>query len=134
MQRLVASARALHAAQLAESERSAIWPDPLPEQQLGFVCASESMLDLMRMTRRVASSNITVLITGETGTGKELLARAVHQCSQRSTARFVPFNCTAVPRDLLDSQLFGHQARRLYRRARSVPGRDSRRGGRHPLP
>ena len=79
---------------LAESERSALWPDPLPEQQLGFVCASESMLNLLRITRRVAASTITVLITGETGTGKELLARAVHQCSHaarrgscRSTAR-----------------------------------------------
>ncbi len=109
LQRLVASARALHAAQLAESERSAIWPDPLPEQQLGFVCASEAMLDLMRITRRVASSNITVLITGETGTGKELLARAVHQCSQRSTSRFIPYNCTTVSRDMLDSQLFGYR-------------------------
>ncbi|MGD9904718.1 MAG: sigma-54 interaction domain-containing protein [Vicinamibacterales bacterium] len=107
LQRLVASARELHAARLAESERSALWPDPPPEQQLGFICASEVMLDLMRTTRRVAASPITVLITGETGTGKELLARAVHQCSTRSASRFVPFNCTAVARDLLESQLFG---------------------------
>jgi DNA-binding NtrC family response regulator/tetratricopeptide (TPR) repeat protein len=122
IQRLVASARALHAAQLAESERSALWPDPLPEQQLGFVCASESMLDLMRITRRVASSIITVLITGETGTGKELLARAVHQCSPRSTARFIPFNCTAVPRDMLDSQLFGYKRGAFTGAQEAFPG------------
>jgi DNA-binding NtrC family response regulator/tetratricopeptide (TPR) repeat protein len=122
IQRLVASARALHAAQLAESERSAIWPDPLPEQQLGFVCASEAMLDLMRITRRVASSIITVLITGETGTGKELLARAVHQCSPRSTARFLPFNCTAVARDMLDSQLFGYRRGAFTGAQEAFPG------------
>ncbi len=122
IQRLVASARALHAAQLAESERSALWPDPLPEQQLGFVCASESMLDLMRVTRRVASSIITVLITGETGTGKELLAKAVHQCSPRSTARFIPFNCSAVTRDMLESQLFGYRRGAFTGAQEAFPG------------
>lgn len=109
LQRLAANGTALHRAAVAESEKSAIWPEPLPEQQLGFVCVSESMLDLLRVTRRVASSSITVLITGETGTGKELLARAVHNCSPRAKHRFLPFNCTAVPRDLLDAQLFGHK-------------------------
>ena len=109
LQRLVASARELHAAKLADSERSALWPDPPPEQQLGFVCSSEVMVDLMRTTRRVAASPITVLITGETGTGKELLARAVHQCSPRNAAKFIPYNCTAVARDMLESQLFGYR-------------------------
>lgn len=109
LQRVVASAQTLHRSLLAESERSALWPDPLPEQQLGFVCASESMLELLRTTRRVAASNIMVLITGETGTGKELLAKAVHQCSPRHGASFLPFNCTAVAKDMLDSQLFGYR-------------------------
>jgi len=122
LQRLVASARELHAAKLAESERSALWPDPLPEQQLGFVCASEVMLDLMRTTRRVAASPITVLITGETGTGKELLARAVHQCSQRAAARFIPFNCTAVARDMLESQLFGYRKGAFTGAQEAFPG------------
>ncbi|MGE0815902.1 MAG: sigma 54-interacting transcriptional regulator [Vicinamibacterales bacterium] len=109
LQRLVGHARTLHAAAVAESERSALWPEPLPEQQLGFVCASESMLSLLTITRRVAASNITVLITGETGTGKELLARALHNSSPRKAQRFLPFNCTAVARDMLDSQLFGYR-------------------------
>ena len=109
LQRLVASAQALHTSILAESEKSALWPDPSPEQQLGLVCASESMLNLLRTTRRIAASNIPVLITGETGTGKELLAKAIHQSSPRHAALFLPFNCTAVPKDLLDSQLFGHR-------------------------
>ncbi len=109
LQRLVGNGLTLHRAAVAESEKSAIWPEPLPEQQLGFVCVSESMLALLGVTRRVASSNITVLITGETGTGKELLARALHNCSPRAKKVFLPFNCTAVARDMLDSQLFGYR-------------------------
>ena len=109
LQRLVANGSALHLAAVAESEKSALWPEPLPEQQLGFVAASESMLELLRITRRVAASAITVLVTGETGTGKELLAHAIHKCSPRAAQRFLPFNCTAVARDMLDSQLFGYR-------------------------
>ena len=109
LQRLIANGSALHQAAVSESEKSAIWPEPLPEQQLGFVAVSESMLELLKITRRVAASAITVLVTGETGTGKELLAHAIHNCSPRSKHRFLPFNCTAVPRDMLDSQLFGYR-------------------------
>jgi DNA-binding NtrC family response regulator len=109
LQRLVINGLTLHRAAVAESEKSAIWPEPLPEQQLGFVCVAESMLELLRVTRRVAASHITVLVTGETGTGKELLARAIHNCSPRVRKPFIPFNCTAVPREMLDSQLFGYK-------------------------
>lgn len=109
LQRLIANGSSLHQAAVSESEKSAIWPEPLPEQQLGFVAVSESMLELLKITRRVAASAITVLVTGETGTGKELLAHAIHNCSPRSKHRFLPFNCTAVPRDMLDSQLFGYR-------------------------
>ena len=109
LQRLVINGLTLHRAAVAESEKSAIWPEPLPEQQLGFVCVAESMLELLRVTRRVAASHITVLVTGETGTGKELLARAIHNCSPRAKKPFIPFNCTAVPREMLDSQLFGYK-------------------------
>jgi transcriptional regulator with PAS, ATPase and Fis domain len=109
MERLVARSISLRRTALAENERSGLWPEPLPEQQLGFVCAAESMLDLLRVTRRVASGTIPVLIYGETGTGKELLARAVHNSSPRAKQRFLPFNCTTVPRDMLDSQLFGYR-------------------------
>ena len=134
LQRLVANARALHAAQIAESERSALWPDPLPEQQLGFVCASEAMLDLMRTTRRVASSNITVLITGETGTGKELLARAIHQCSQRSAG--------TVPSLQLHHGVARHArqpavrlpSRRVHRRTGRVSRHHPQRCRRHAVP
>lgn len=109
LQRLVASAASLHRAVVSDSERSAVWPEPRPEQQLGFVFASEVMLDLLSATRRVAASDFPVLITGETGTGKELLARAIHSCSSRSARLFLPFNCSAVSREMLDSQLFGYR-------------------------
>ena len=67
------------------------------------------MLELVKMIRRVATSNVTVLLTGETGVGKELFARALHRASARSDRAFLPFNCSTVPRDLVDSQLFGHR-------------------------
>ena len=122
LQRLALNAASLHQAAVAESERSALWPEPLPEQQLGFVCASESMLELLSATRRVAASNFAVLITGETGTGKELLARAIHNLSPRSKQRFLPFNCTAVAREMLDSQLFGYKRGAFTGAHDSFPG------------
>lgn len=109
IERLVHTALALARARDQERERTALWPEPSPEQQLGLVCASERMLDLVKSVRRVAASNVTVLITGETGVGKELFARALHQASARRDRPFLPFNCTTVPREILDSQLFGHR-------------------------
>ncbi len=86
-----------------------LWPEPTPAQQLGLICASERTLDVVNTIRRVADSNVTVLLTGETGVGKELFARALHQASARNDRAFVPFNCATVPREMFDSQLFGHK-------------------------
>jgi DNA-binding NtrC family response regulator len=105
----VQTSLALVRARHQEREQTALWPEPSPEQQLGLVCASEKMLDLVKSVRRVAASNITILITGETGVGKELFARALHQASPRHDRTFLPFNCSTVPRDILDSQLFGYR-------------------------
>jgi DNA-binding NtrC family response regulator/tetratricopeptide (TPR) repeat protein len=77
--------------------------------QHGMVVAADQMRELLDTTRKLAPSSITVLITGETGTGKELLARALHEASPRKDKPFIPFNCTAVARDMLDAQLFGYR-------------------------
>jgi DNA-binding NtrC family response regulator len=109
VERLLATSIALARARQQEREQAALWPEQTPEQQLGLICAADEMVDLVKKTRRVATSNVTVLITGETGVGKEVLARALHQASGRRDRIFLPFNCTAVPRDMLDSQLFGYR-------------------------
>jgi DNA-binding NtrC family response regulator len=109
VERLVHTALMVARTRQQERELAALWPEPTPEQQLGLVCASERMVELVKSVRRVAPSNVTVLITGETGVGKELFARALHQASPRSDRPFLPFNCTTVPRDIIDSQLFGHR-------------------------
>jgi DNA-binding NtrC family response regulator len=70
---------------------------------------SEVIIDLASRTRRVAKSNFDVLITGETGTGKELIARAIHFMSGRSDKPFIPLDCGAIPEALLESELFGHE-------------------------
>jgi DNA-binding NtrC family response regulator len=67
------------------------------------------MSALAAIARRVAPTTVPVLITGETGTGKEILARAIHAASTRATATFLPFNCSVGARDMIDAQLFGHR-------------------------
>jgi DNA-binding NtrC family response regulator len=78
-------------------------------QHMGMVALAEQSIDLLNTTRKLAPSKITVLITGETGTGKELLAKALHDSSPRSDKPFIPFNCSAVSKDMLDAQLFGYR-------------------------
>lgn len=70
---------------------------------------SKRMQDNFQMIAAVAKSNATVLITGESGVGKELVAKALHRMSDRSKERFVDINCGAIPRDLLENELFGHE-------------------------
>src|SRR3989442_13311742 len=74
-----------------------------------IVGSSPALQAVLSRVARVAPTDSTVLITGETGTGKELVARAVHKHSQRSARAFVPVSCAAVPSSLIASELFGHE-------------------------
>ena len=75
----------------------------------GIVAASESMLAVCRMIEKVAPTDASTLLLGESGTGKELLARALHRLSTRAEGNFVAINCAAIPENLLESELFGHE-------------------------
>jgi len=75
----------------------------------GMVFSSRAMCDVARNVERIKDSNSTILVTGESGTGKELIARAIHRLSRRSESEFIPFNCSAVPAELIESMLFGHR-------------------------
>jgi DNA-binding NtrC family response regulator len=70
---------------------------------------SENIMNVAQVVQRVAPTKTTVLLIGESGTGKELFARAIHNLSGRKNFPFVPINCAAIPRDLLESELFGHE-------------------------
>jgi DNA-binding NtrC family response regulator len=74
----------------------------------GLIGASPAMLEVYATTRRVAASNASVLLLGETGTGKELIAKAIHSLSPRGSGPFVRVNCGALSESLLESELFGH--------------------------
>ena len=81
---------------------------PTENQIEGIIGQSPAMQEVYEVTRKVAPSLATVLLTGETGTGKELIARALHQLSARSTGPFIRVNCGALSESLLESELFGH--------------------------
>jgi len=95
--------------------------EPLPETTI--IGSAPAMQEVFRAIGRLSSSNLTVLITGESGTGKELIARALHRHSPRAHKTFIALNTAAIPRELLESELFGHEKG-------SFTGADARRVGR----
>lgn len=89
----------------------------------GIIGQSTTLSDVFRVLLKVAPTDSTVLVTGESGTGKELLVRALHANSTRAEKPFVPINCGAIPRELLESELFGHEKGAFTHAIRTRPGR-----------
>jgi nitrogen regulation protein NR(I) len=115
-------AKALKTRQLAEEEASTAEKDE-PGARFGIIGESPGLTDLYAVLERVADSPTTVLITGESGTGKELVARALHDHSSRSTKPFIKVNCAAIPKELIESELFGYERGAFTGAVSSKPGR-----------
>src|SRR5580765_1851535 len=74
-----------------------------------IIGTSSAIKKVLSLVSKVAPTDATVMVTGETGTGKELVARAIHRGARRSSRPFISVNCAAIPRDLIASELFGHE-------------------------
>ncbi len=88
----------------------------------GIVYRSTQMIELINVIHRVARGNMNILISGESGTGKELVARAIHATSKRNEAPFVPVNCGALPENLFESEIFGHERGAFTGAIKAKPG------------
>jgi two-component system, NtrC family, response regulator len=100
--------RAFYLYQL-EMENLRLQQQGVQEEFQGIIGTSPPMLQMFETIRRVAASDLSVLIVGESGTGKELVARAIHRESIRKSGPFIAINCGAIPENLLESELFGHE-------------------------
>ncbi len=109
IRKLVGTALTLDRHRRDEQQRAALWPAEALDGDPESIWASEQMSEVLSVARRIAPTPLSILVTGETGTGKEMLARAIHRASDRADRAMLPFNCTAVPRDMIESQLFGYR-------------------------
>jgi two-component system NtrC family response regulator len=89
----------------------------------GLVTAAPEMLRVARTIERVAGTGVSVMLLGASGTGKELLARAVHEKSPRAKGQFVPINCAAIPENLLEAELFGYERGAFTGAVKTTPGK-----------
>ena len=108
---------------LADAPRAEAPAAPVAVPSHALLGESAAMREVFRLIGRVAASDLNVLVTGETGTGKELVARALHEESARCNKPFVALNTAAIPSELLESELFGHEAGAFTGAARRVAGR-----------
>ncbi|WP_339347042.1 PEP-CTERM-box response regulator transcription factor [uncultured Sphingomonas sp.] len=119
-------ARAFHVHALeAENRRLAAraQEDALGGALGGLITAAPEMLKVTRTVERVAPADITVMLLGASGTGKEVLARGLHDASRRRDAPFVAINCAAIPETLLESELFGHEKGAFTGAVKTTPGK-----------
>jgi nitrogen regulation protein NR(I) len=114
-------AKALRTRQLAGAEASA--GQTAPGARFGIIGTSTGIAELYALLERVADTPTTVLITGESGTGKELVARALHDHSSRKEKPFIKVNCAAIPKELIESELFGYERGAFTGAVSSKPGR-----------
>ena len=102
--------RALHVSKLETENRQLAERAPQDNRVLGrLITAAPEMIKVARTIERVANTNVSVMLLGASGTGKELLARGLHDASSRARGAFVAINCAAIPENLLESELFGHE-------------------------
>ncbi len=102
--------RALHLHRIEAENRALASRAPEDNRVLGrLITASPEMVKVARTIERVANTNVSVMLLGASGTGKELLARGLHDASSRARGAFVAINCAAIPENLLESELFGHE-------------------------
>src|SRR6478752_5503541 len=111
-------AKALKARQLAGADAT-----QAAGARFGIIGSSPGITELYTVLERVANTPTTVLITGESGTGKELVARALHENSSRKERPFIKVNCAAIPKDLMESELFGYERGAFTGAVTSKPGR-----------
>ena len=114
-------AKALKTRQLAGAEATRV--QEAPGARFGIIGSSSGIVDLYAVLERVADTPTTVLITGESGTGKELVARALHDHSSRKDKPFIKVNCAAIPKELIESELFGYERGAFTGAVSSKPGR-----------
>jgi two-component system response regulator HydG len=100
--------RALHFSQIKKENEALKRRFDRDKSGLGLIAKSPSVMKAVTLAKQVANSEATVLLTGESGTGKEVFARLIHRSSKRADKPFVPINCSAIPENLLESELFGH--------------------------
>ena len=114
--------RALRVAELEEENRRlAVAPRPSPVKDI--ITADEGMLKVCNTIERLAGVSVPALLLGESGTGKEALARALHSLGPRAAKPFVAINCAAIPENLLESELFGHERGAFTGAVRQTPGK-----------
>jgi len=115
-------ARAFRVADL-ERENQRLMQSRLGEGMTGLITRDPGMLKITRQVERLAPTQATVLLLGDSGTGKEVLARALHNGSPRKDKRFVAINCAAIPDALLESELFGYEKGAFTGAAKTTPGK-----------